>query len=181
MWTGYCGGTKCWKEFYKEAAWISSRGRRLTEGMEAVYAGRDLLVLIQKVLVEFPHLDLSMEQAVRLEWSLAGLDPWWMRRWAQDSIQTSGWGTHTSCFPPAPLWDITRLDPPEKSKGKKECGTALMVFAGLACPRPVCPLSSETGMWVSELISVNKACSGPHYSWSREAGLKRLLSQKLLA
>lgn len=36
-------------------------------------------------------------------------------------------------------------------------------------------------MWVSELISVNKACSGPHYSWSREGGLKSLLSQSQLA
>lgn len=70
-------------------------------------------------------------------------------------------------LPPAPLGDEHGWIPWKNRRGKKECGTALMVFAGLACLRPVCPLSSETGMWVSELISVNKACSGPHYSRSR--------------
>lgn len=52
--------------------------------------------------------------------------------------------------------------------GKMECGTALIVFAGLVRLRPVYPFSSEAGMWVSELIITNKACSGSYYVTTTE-------------
>lgn len=96
----------------------------------------------------------------------AGLDPWlfspaslsW-KDWVNDSIQSLDHGTgnpkrHTvTSFLLSLFRDLILLEPLENGKETslflldwEECGTALMVFAGLARLRSVCPFSSEAGM-----------------------------------
>ena len=81
------------------------------------------------------------------------------RHGVNDSIQSSDHGTgkpklHTdTSFLLSLFRDLILPEPLENGKETslflldgEECGTALMVFAGLARPRPVCPFSSEAGM-----------------------------------
>lgn len=102
-----------------------------------------------------------------------------LSEWFHSSPWIMGQGSQNCTQPPhfcsALFREIIRQEPLENGKETslflldwEECGTALMVFAGLARPKPDCRFSSEAGMWVSELISANKACSGPYYSTTTE-------------